>query len=249
MAEVQERRERRLAFAVLLLVVSLLAFGGAGIMIVKNRSRQAMVLGGTGILLLIGAIIVFSTRPGLDDIEEVQAEGGIAPADAAAAAFAGNNTCELVPERSRVTVSSTDPVPLEWSATGCVNDRTQYARNGDVWTRVLVPDGEQAVSVLEFRPTSGEYVVTRYLLDGAAMTRALPLAGGAPMTRVRALRRDVDVKSCTADQEARTVLADQQREINALLPQLPNERLVYRCRSAAGQTATPAAAIGGNVEQ
>lgn len=237
MAQVQERRESRLAIAVLLLVLSLLAFGGAGIMIVKNRSRQAMVLGGTGILLLIGAIIVFSTRPGLDDIEEVQAEGGIAPADAAAAAFAGNNTCELVPERSRVTVSSTDPVPLEWSATGCVNDRTQYARNGDVWTRVLVPDGEQAVSVLEFRPTSGEYVVTRYLLDGAAMTR------------VRALRRDVDVKSCTADQEARTVLADQQREINALLPQLPNERLVYRCRSAAGQTATPAVAIGGNVEQ
>jgi hypothetical protein len=51
------------------------------------------------------------------------------------------------------------------------------------------------------------------------------------MERVRALRRDVDVKSCTADQEARTILADQLREIAAVLPRLPNERLVYSCRN------------------
>ena len=146
---------------------------------------------------------------------------GNSPASAATppTRFAGRNTCTLVPERSRVTTSSTDAVPLEWSETGCVNARTQYARNGDSWGRVLVPSGEQAVSVLEFKPANGEYVVTRYLLDAQSMER------------VRALRRDVDVKSCTADQEARTILADQLREIAAVLPRLPNERLVYSCRN------------------
>ena len=119
--------------------------------------------------------------------------------------------------RSRVTVSPTDDVPLDWADNGCVNARTQYARNGAVWTRILVPTSDQAVSVLQFTPATGEYVVTRYLLDASAMSRA------------RALRRDVEVKTCTADAEARTILADQQRDINAILPRLPNERLVYAC--------------------
>ena len=220
-AQVQERRENRLAIAVLLLVLSLLAFGGAGILFVKNRQRQAIGLAGLGGVLLIAAVIAFFTRPSLAGAEAPPGEAETNQAEAAAPTrFAGRNTCTLVPERSRVTISSTADVPLEWSETGCVNARTQYARNGETWSRVLVPAGEQAVSVLEFKPSSGEYVVTRYLLDAQAMAR------------VRQLRRDVDVKSCTADQEARTILADQQREIGAVLPRLPNERLVYRCRNA-----------------
>lgn len=226
LAQVQERRESRLAIAVLLLVLSLLAFGGAGIMIVKNRQRPAMLLGGAGILLLVGAVIIFFTRPSLAEVDTAPSESNSAAADAAPPTqFAGRNSCELVPDRSRVTVSSTTAVPLEWSENGCVNGRTQYAREGDTWTRILVPEGEQAVSVLQFKPGSGEYVVTRYLLDAAAMSR------------VRSLRRGVDVKSCTADNEARTILTDQQREISRLLPQLPNERLVYSCRNQGGAPA------------
>jgi hypothetical protein len=65
----------------------------------------------------------------------------------------------------------------------------------------------------------------------------------AAMERVRALRRDVDVKACTDEQEARTILADQQREIGELLPRLPNERLVYRCRNeGAAEAVSPPAA-------
>lgn len=218
LARIEERRENRLAVAVLMLVLSLLAFGGAGIMIVKNRQRQAILLGGGGAVLLVAATVVFFTRPGLDEAEAVEPAVD-RPVIDAVGGFAGRNTCELVPERSRVTSSSTGPVPLEWSETGCVNGRTQYARSGDSWTRILVPEGEQAVSVLEFRPRSGEYVVTRYQLDADAMAR------------VRSLRRDVDVKACTPDEEARTVLADQLRDIGAVLPDLPNERLVYRCRN------------------
>ena len=222
LARVEETRETRLALAALLLVLSLLGFGGAGILLVKDRQKPAIALGGAGLALLIGAVLVFLSRPSLDDAEAAPVSGTIGAVEAGPARFAGRNTCQLVAERSRVTVSSTDPVPLQWSESGCVNQRTQYAQSGDVWTRILVPDAEQAVSVLEFKPASGEYVVTRYLLDSAAMSRA------------RALRRDVDVKACTGDREARTVLADQQREIGALLPQLPNERLVYRCRNEEG---------------
>ena len=83
--------------------------------------------------------------------------------------------------------------------------------------------------MLEFRPANGEYVVTRYLLDAQAMGR------------VRALRRDVDIKACTADPEARTILADQQRDIDAVLPRLPNERLVYACENQ-GPASGPAGA-------
>ena len=221
LARVQENRENRLAIAALLLFLSVLAFGGAGILMVKNRQRPALGLAALGGVLLIAAVVTFLTRPSFADADEpAEATGNSSAAADAPTRFAGQNTCQFVPERSRVTTSSTDDVPLEWSETGCVNDRTQYARNGETWSRVLVPAGEQAVSVVEFRPSNGEYVVTRYLLDSQAMAR------------VRQLRRDVDVKSCTADQEARTVLADQQREISAVLPRLPNERLVYSCRNS-----------------
>lgn len=217
LAEVEESRETRLALAVLCLALSLVAAGGAGIMLMKDRMKPAKILGGAAAGLLLLAILAFLARPSLAAAEGQPDSPGNSAAAASQDRFAGQNNCRLVPERSRVTVSPTGDVPLAWNASGCMNDRTQYARNGDVWTRILVPNGEQAVSVLQFTPGTGEYVVTRYLLDAPTMTR------------VRALRRDVDVKACTADPEARTILADQQRDIGAVLPHLPNERLVYAC--------------------
>ncbi|MGQ0559676.1 MAG: S1C family serine protease [Sphingosinicella sp.] len=222
LARIQESRETRLGVAALLVVLSLLAFGGAGLLLAKNQQKPGYIAGGAGGVLLLAAAIVFFTRPGLADAERSDTPAKADAAEADPARFAGRNLCELVSERSRVTVSSTQSVPIEWSESGCVNGRTHYARNGAVWTRVLVPNDEQAVSVLEFRPGSGEYVVSRYLLSAAAMNRA------------RSLRRGVEVKACTNDPEARTVLADQLRDIGELLPQLPNERLVYRCRPAGG---------------
>jgi V8-like Glu-specific endopeptidase len=227
LAEVQESRETRLAIAVLLLVFSLVALGGAGIMLQKDRMKPAKILGGAGAGFLLLAIVAFLSRPSLAAAESDPAPAGNGAEAAAPSRFAGRNVCRLVPDRSRITVSPTTDVPLQWTEAGCMNERTQYARSGEVWTRILVPNDEQAVSVLEFRPGNGEYVVTRYLLSAQAMSRA------------RALRRDVGQKTCTADQEARTVLADQQRDIGAILPPLPNERLVYACEN---QGAAPAPA-------
>lgn len=216
--QLQETRETGLAVAALLLALALIVFGGAGILMVRGRDRPALIVAGAGVTLLIGAIVVFATRPSFRDLDSpAPGEAGNTVAAPDPRRFAGRNICRLVPDQSRVTVSSTEDVPIEWADGGCVNGRTQYARNGDVWRRVLVPDNEPAVSVLEFRPGSGEYVVSRYQL------------GTDAMARVRALRRDVNVKSCVADEEARTLLADQQREIGAALPRLPNERLVYSC--------------------
>jgi len=226
LAQVEERRETRLAIAILFLVLALVGFGGAGIMLQKDRIRPAKILGGAGAGFLLLAIVAFLARPSLASAE-AEAPGNAVQAAAPPGRFAGRNLCHLVRERSRVTVSPVNDVPLDWADNGCVNARTQYARNGEVWTRILVPSGEQAVSVLQFSPGTGDYVVTRYLLDAATMAR------------VRALRRDVDVKSCTPDAEARTILADQQREIDAVLPHLPNERLVYACEN---QGAAPAPA-------
>jgi V8-like Glu-specific endopeptidase len=215
LAEVEESRETRLAAAILFLVLALVAFGAAGIMLQKERIKHARILGGAGGAFLLLAIIFFLSRPSLAAAE--QAPAGNSVASAAPDRAVGRNLCHFQADRSRVTVSPTNDIPLDWTDTGCMNGRTQYARSGDVWTRILVPNGDENVSVLEFRPGNGEYVVTRYALDADAMAR------------LRALRRGVDVKACTPDADARTILADQQRDINAALPHLPNERLVYAC--------------------
>ncbi len=217
---IEEGRETRIGIAVLLLVLSLLAFGGAGILTLKDRPRQALPLAGIGAILLIAAVYVFFTRPSrADALAEPEPPAKAEAASKGGQGHIGRNLCTLVPDRSRVTVSAAQDVQLDWSSSGCVNGRTQYARNGDHWSRILVPAQEQAVSVLEFRPDAGEYVVTRYLLDAQSMER------------VRGMRQGVEVKTCTSDPEARTILADQLRDIQAILPRVPNERLVYSCRN------------------
>lgn len=222
-AEISEMRENRLALSVLLLVLSLLAFGACFLLVVKNRPKHAKILGGIGAGLLLLAIAAFIARPSLSSVEEAQAKAN--NAQPAPDRFAGANVCRLVQERSRLTISSGDDVPLDWNSTGCVNGRTQYAQDGQTWRRILISSEQPVVSVSEFRPATGEYVLTRYQLDNAAITR------------VRAARRANEARSCSADPEARAILADQQRDIAAMLPQLPNERLVYACENQrAGQS-------------
>jgi V8-like Glu-specific endopeptidase len=216
LAQTEDRREARLGIAVLLLVLSLLGFGAAGLLVLKDQTRHLLVVCVSAGLLLVGAIAVFFTRPSL--------EGAIAASSASqtgagaqSVSHVGHNLCRLVADRSRITVSSSDPVELDWAENGCMNGRTQYAREGGTWTRILVPEGEEAVAVARFAPATGEYVVTRYLLDAQEMAH------------LRSLRRGVEVKACTGNEEALTLLSDQQRELASALPQMPNERLVYDC--------------------
>jgi V8-like Glu-specific endopeptidase len=210
----QDARENRLAVALLLTILAVAALGGGGLMLVKDRNRPAAILAGVGGALLLGAVIAFLSRPARDDldIEPIRA----AKTEAGPERL-GPSLCRLVPERSRVTVSAADDVKLDWGGDGCMNGRTQYARRGDSWSRILVPNSEQTVSVLDYDPARGEYVVTRYLVGAEAMEKA------------RALRRQVEIKTCSGDSEAVTILGDRQESIRQSLPEIPNERLVYSC--------------------
>ena len=114
-------------------------------------------------------------------------------------------------------MSNTETVNLAIGTDGCINGKTQYAESGSHWTRILVPNDEATVSVLDYDPRGHTYTNTRYLLSSDAMTR------------LRALRTQVTLKNCSSDQAARGNLATRQQEIRASLPPVYNEKLVYRC--------------------
>ena len=113
-------------------------------------------------------------------------------------------------------------MPVDWQPDGCVNKRTQYGRDTTGWARVLVPNGEDTVTVARFDPATGTYATARYLLDADTMARA------------RAARGKVSPPQCGAPASAVEALGSAQADIIALLPQTPNERLVYHCSQAAG---------------
>lgn len=219
-ARSESARENYMAGAALLLVLGALALGGAGLLLSRDRQREAIWVAAGGGILMVGAIALFFSRPGFDESKVMpvpKVADGAVPAEAAQ----GRMVCTLVPERSRVTVTSTDKVGLDLGEDGCINGRTQYAEAGTHWQRILVPDQEQTVSVLDYDPAGATYTHTRYLLSAEQMAKA------------RSLRKSVPIKTCSPDQAKRAELATQQQAIRMALPAVYNEKLVYRCAPAA----------------
>lgn len=221
-------RENYMAGAAVLLVLGALALGGAGLLLSRDRRREAIWVAAGGGVLMLGAVTLFLTRPDFDESRIVPVpRAGAAHALPAPAAL-GRMVCTLVPERSRVTVTETDKVDLDIGADGCINGRTQYAESGALWQRILVPEHDQAVSVLVWDPAGRIYTNTRYLLSSEQMKKARQLRAGVP------------IKTCSSDQAARASLATQQQALRAALPPVYNEKLVYSCSPAAsGPPATP----------
>jgi S1-C subfamily serine protease len=215
-----DARENRMAVAGVLFVIGALSAGAAMLFYSQKKMRNAKIAGGIGAVLVLGAAVLFVTRP--DAHAEVKDEAAApSPVDTPKIAE-GNYLCTIRPDRSRITVSSTTDVPVKIAANGCVNDRTQYAQGADGhWQRILVPNEEATVTVASIDPTGKEYRVDRYLLDADTMAKA------------REIRAGVTLKSCTADPDALAGLATQQEAIRAVLPPTPNERLVYQCQKAA----------------
>ena len=188
-----------------------------------------------GAALLVTALALWFTRPGLDAIdrrvgeavsedvsngaigERPRSDGTASGGRTELAANAGERalTCVLVPERSRVVGVPARAVSFDWSAGGCVNGRTQYGSAAGEWSRLFVPNEEDAVSRNRFDPATRTYIVERYLLGRNAMAEA------------RAARGRYQAPSCGEDGAAD--LGDMQSAVVALLPDRPNERLVYRC--------------------
>jgi len=227
--EILDARDNAMALAMVLLLVGI----GAGYTAGQLRNSQAekpenqvraMIAAGVAGAALIGATLVWITRPSYGDIEERVAVllGESEDPDAGAADpdgdLAGDGTliCTLIPERSRITGARTDDVEFDWAANGCVNERTQYGMVSGEWTRVLVPSNEAAVSISTYNPETRTYRTDRYLL------------GREDMEAAREARAGYSPPACGVTDAAR-LLGEQQSALIALLPDRPNERLVYSC--------------------
>jgi hypothetical protein len=219
-------RENAMALALVLLIVALGAGGAAFVLHERgDRQRMKVALAVAG-LAAGGALLAWLLRPGYDEVEGrheelLHAEMEAKDSGPVAAAASGALTCVLDPDRSRVTGPAPEDLPFDWSPAGCVNARTQYGFADGTWSRVLVPGEEAVVSVNSFDPAAREYRVERYLLDREAMDRA------------RKARGEFKAPACGADRQAALDLGAQQAAILSLLPERPNERLVYKCATTA----------------
>lgn len=222
---VQTDRENAMALAFLL---TLLAVGGgvaawqakqAG----ESGEKRLMVAGTIAAVAAIAALALWFTRPGLDEIERRVAaamnEAGETPdAPGADATGDGMLTCTLDLARSRVVGAPDRQLEFSWREDGCVNGRTQYGFSGGSWSRVFVPNEEQAVSVNIFDPATGTFRTDRYLL------------GRAEMAEAREARGAYTPPQCDAP-EAAGDLGELQSGVTSQLPDAPNERLVYSCEA------------------
>lgn len=227
--DAQTARENRIAQAGVLFVLGALA-AGAGLMFYGQKNqRNARIGGGIGAALMLAAVVLFLTRPeGMPDDSALADDLPGATAEAPKIA-GGNFLCTIQPDRSRITISSTNDVPVRIDGQGCVNGRTQYSQASDGrWQRILVPNEEATVTVASFDGASKNYRVDRYLLSAEEMAQA------------RQVRAGIKGDGCTANPEALAALTIQQEAIRGVLPPSPNERLVYRCQ-AASQAALRAA--------
>lgn len=229
--EILDSRDNAMALAMVLLLIGIGAGYTAGqlraSMAEKPENQQrAIIAAGVAGAALIGAALVWITRPSYGDIEERVAvlmgevEDPDVGTDDPDANLSGDGTliCTLVPERSRITGARTDDVEFDWAANGCINERTQYGMMNGEWTRVLVPSSEAAVSVSSYDPETRTYRTDRYLL------------GREDMVAAREARGKYDPPACGVTDAAR-VLGEQQAALIAMLPDRPNERLVYSCES------------------
>ncbi|MFK4002699.1 serine protease [Qipengyuania sp. NPDC077563] len=230
---VAQDREDRMALAFVLLLVAF----GLGLWGWSHRERtdpeaedaqlrrkKAYIAFAFAAFLVVVALIAFVTRPGLDEIDRrvaadmqdgTTASGGKDPL-AANAGGDGSFVCHILPERSRITNAETPELTFDWTAEGCVNERTQYGYASGNWSRVFVPNEEDAVAVNSFDPDRRIFRSERYLLPRSAMSEA------------RKARGKYKAPSCGAERAAST-LGNLQGEVLGQLPRQPNERLVYQC--------------------
>ncbi|MEO8723175.1 MAG: serine protease [Sphingobium sp.] len=221
--EIIASRENALAVAALMLALSVMAMGGGALYYTQKNTRLAKrFVIGAGVLL-IAAIIIFTLRPSFASLDDRAAK--IAKAQPASpittlpAAYnpVGDNICHIDESRSRITVSQTSDVALNWTDSGCVNGNTQYGRDNDGWSRIFVPQSDPSISINSFDPVTGTYKTERFLADAATLDRA------------RLLRTGFSIGQCTQDPEAIARLQQMQSDIRGVLAPQPNERLVFKC--------------------
>ncbi|MGB7374043.1 trypsin-like peptidase domain-containing protein [Pontixanthobacter sp.] len=229
---VQTERENAMAIAaILLLIGAAAAFTAYHAKQAENGEKTMMISGTIAATALVAALALWFTRPGLDAIDRrvnAAISGGNDDADDDPDAVGGGTAnvgsgaliCTLETGRSRITGTPENKIAFGWTDAGCVNGRTQYGFASGTWSRAFVPNQEDAVSVNRFDPASRTYTVDRYLLRRSAMDNA------------RAQRGTYSPPGCSVDNAA-AKLGDMQGAVLQLLPDRPNERLVYSCAEKA----------------
>ncbi|HEX7821358.1 MAG TPA: trypsin-like peptidase domain-containing protein [Sphingobium sp.] len=221
-------RENFIAVAAVLLALSLVCAGGAGIAKVQDQPKQLRNFAIGAAILLAGALAAFFLRPSFGEVDDRAAaivkqladqdKGNASGATLVSGdALGAENICRIDLDRSRVTVSDTADVALGWTREGCINGKTQLVPNGTTWSRVLVPTDEPSASIRTIDPATGTYRSENYALDAATAEAA------------RKVRSSVEFAGCSAEPAKLEALTRMEADIRALLPPEPNERLVYRC--------------------
>lgn len=215
-----EARETRILLTIILLLGALGAAGSGWQLFERNRKDHGKLAYGGAAALLVAALLTWFTRPGFDQVDE-RARAALKnvadPAAKAVVAKAGAQICVIDRSRSRITVSDTADVKYDWSAGGCINNRTQYAREGDVWVRTLVPNKEQQVSIVTFNPDTSSYRIERHLLGEDAMAKA------------REARKRYEFAGCSADPAMLDKIGQMNHAVRELLPAQANEVLQFNC--------------------
>ena len=224
--EIIGKRENGMALSGLALLLAL-ATGGAGLfLLIRGRRRDTAIAGAFTVLLLGGAVTAWVMRPSLGEIgaradELLDAAAKGRKPQVSAGPLAGNLVCVLDLQRSRVTISPTTDMSFSWRADGCGDGASQFASGSDGWFRVNVAEGEETVTVSNFDPATGTYQAQRYLLDYETMAR------------LRAERAKLPALQCGGGVDAARRMSAGLLGLKGMLPDSPNERLVYNCSKAA----------------
>ena len=220
---VMEDRENAMALAGLLLLLSASAgFAAWNFRNEEDGGKKLRIAGAVAAVAVVAALAVWFTRPGLDAIDrrvaEAMTEGetGDAGTGTTINAQAANLTCTIQPDRSRIVGQPPEDLDFDWRPEGCVNGRTQYGFAEGRWTRLFVPNDEDTVSVNSFDPDTRVFRTDRYPLSQTAMAKA------------REARAAFTAPACGVENAARQ-LGEMQTGVVALLPEQPNERLIYTC--------------------
>lgn len=220
---VLDERENAMAIAALLLLLAAGAgFASWNLRAAEDGGKKMRIAGAISAVAGIAAIAVWFTRPGLDAIErrveDAMAEGreNQSARSAEAEPGAADLTCTIQPERSRIVSEPPEDMDFAWNPRGCVNARTQYGFAEGRWTRLFVPNDEDAVSVNSFDPETRIFRTDRFPLSQSVMAKA------------RQARAAYQAPQCGAA-EAASELGEMQSGVTALLPAQPTERLVYAC--------------------
>jgi len=222
-----DERETLVGLSGLMLVLMVLGAVGGMHFYDRNERQQGLACAIFTLLCFVGILAAWFSRPTVDEIEErASAAERAAMAEVPTAqptdslVDKGSFVCRFKPERSRVTVSSTQEVELAWAPDGCVNERSQYGLYSGNWSRIAISDGDQTVSINRYDPQGRTLSIDRYLVDLSTMDA------------VRAARTQYQAPACGAGSEAASQLGEDQEAIRALLPKSPNERLVFGCEPA-----------------